>query len=157
MKPFTLLIMFLLLLGCSDPSTKVVSSETVKVTTPDEVEIRDGEISQVLANEESKDRFVAYLESQNIYYRLDDRFPNEVIWATENDEHREKVTRAAFGIPENQVQKLFHNSEEYNKYIAVLQDLEIEHVAQPFKGQFVVIWTPKNDNELNSVNAKYQQ
>lgn len=157
MKIAILVLVLIYLLGCGDSSTRLVTSKVVKITTPDGVEIRDGEVSQVLANIESKDRFVSYLQRHNIYYRLDDRFPNEVSWIPESDEHGKEVMRAAFGIPLDQIQKLFSDEKEYDEYVSILNRHEINYHTQSFEEQFLVIWTPESESVSKRIDDEVRK
>ncbi|MBW4934981.1 hypothetical protein [Marinobacter sp. F4206] len=100
MKPLIILLLSFFIVGCDSPEPRVIDSEIVKTTTPDGVEIRKGEISEVMTSKKNKDRFVSYLQKNDIYYRLDNRYPNEVSWIPESEEHRQEIFKKAFSGPE---------------------------------------------------------
>jgi hypothetical protein len=143
--------------ACGEPESSIAHSEIVSITTPDGVEIRSGEISEVMASDEAKNKFLAYLENNDIYYRLDDRYPNEVSWVPESEMHQKEIIRKAFEIPVNQIQKLFKNEENYKKYQSILQEYNIEHIARPYEEYFVVIWTPHSKKIEADVSENFEK
>lgn len=146
MRNVLILSIPLLFLGCDTPESKTVVVETI-VTTPDGVIIREGEIAQYFEKPEDKLKFIEYLEKNGLYYRLDDRFANEVNWIPESVEHQKLVFRGAHGIPENQINAVFSSPELAEEFTKVLEVNGIEFVHHDEINSNVVLWYPNSDEE----------
>lgn len=141
--------------GRSEHTAKDLEQDIAFMSTVDGVEISQGEISQVFASKEARSRFVAYLDAKGIYYRLNERYLLEVSWIPSSDEHRRYITREAFGIPQNQLQKTFVDEIEYQKYKSILDNMQIEYFGKAFSDGYVILWTPEDGSEVDRVNLLY--
>lgn len=106
-----------------------------------------------ISTPESLAKYTSYLDSRFIPYEIDQEFPLVVWWYPYNSEHQELIMREAFGIPANQIQKIFKTKEEATVLLSVLSKLDVEHATGDSEDGFVILYFPVSEKQKKEIDA----
>ncbi len=133
MKAILLISIYLLLSACQGDCEKEIIVQTPIVSDK-------GKVGAQLKNEKEVEIFINHLESRYIDYKIDADDSLRVWWYPYNNDHRKLVYNEAFGHPVNQISLVFPTKEEASDHLNILVKNNIQHVAQYYDKQFVVVW-----------------
>ncbi|WCN13638.1 hypothetical protein GV054_11815 [Marinomonas mediterranea] len=137
-----------LLFGCSQ------DTETGQLTP---VASGDFKVGNHLASQDALNTFKSYLDSRHIPYEIMPEEPFVVWWRPYNKEHDELIVREAFGIPPNQVQKIFESKNQADELLDVLTRLSVEHSKGPIDDGYLVLYFPVSDEQRHNIESILKQ